>query len=349
MVRLLEVITPVPRDAWAEVLRAAPHAGVMQTPDWLDCICDAGPWSDASRLYRFDDGRRAVLPFARRRLRPVLLAREASWPFDWGAGGPVADGPVGVDHTRLVFADLLANPALQRTLRPHALADPAWQAAPAGFAREEHATQILDLHGGFDTVWQTQFRSSVRRAVRKAEVSGLRVEVDRGGRLVDVFNGLYLSSVDRWAAAQHEPRAVGRWRASRANPPHKFHTVAQRLGERCAVWVAWHGDRPVASLIVLRQGSHAKYWRGAMDRELAAPTRANDLLHRLVIEDACLSGCVTYDMGDSRPGSGLARFKAGFGAQTYVSHSLRSERLPLSRIDKTLRHAAKRALGFQDL
>lgn len=346
---LLDVVVPAPRELWLDVLSASPEAGITQTPEWLDCICAVGPWTDATRLYLFDDGRRVVVPLARHRLLPPALAVEASWPFDWSSGGPVADGPVGLGHTSAVFADLLDHPVLQRTLRPSPLAEPAWRAAPAGFSRIEHTTQVLDLAGGFEHVWSTRFHSSVRRAVRKAEQCNLRVEVDRTGRLVEVFNELYRKSVDRWATAQHEPRPLARWRAHRANPPRKYRAVAQRLGDRCALWVAWQGDRPVAALIVLRNGDKAKYWRGAMDSALASPSRANDLLHRLAIEDACRSGCIRYDMGDSRPGSGLARFKAGFGAEEHVSYSYRTERVPVSRLDHAARLAAKRVLRFQDL
>jgi lipid II:glycine glycyltransferase (peptidoglycan interpeptide bridge formation enzyme) len=114
------------------------------------------------------------------------------------------------------------------------------------------------------------------------------------------------------------------------------------------VWVAWQDEHPAAALIVLRQGAQAKYWRGAMDRALASPTRANDLLHRLAIEDACRSSCTHYSMGESRPGSGLARFKSGFGAQEHLTETYRTERLPLTRIDHAARQTVKRALRFED-
>jgi hypothetical protein len=348
VVNLIHVITPAPRDTWVEVLNADAEALITQTPDWLICIRRAGAYTDASRLYLFDDGRRIVLPFARRQHRPPALATEGSWPFDWGIGGPLVDGPVDTGHTRGVYADLLSHPALARTLRTGPCADPAWRTAPPLFHRTKHTTQIVDLAGGFETVWSTRFRSSVRRAIRKAERANLHVEVDRTGRLIPVFYDLYQQSIQRWAAQQHEPLPLARWRAHRANPLRKFHTVADQLGDRCAVWVAWQAGEPVAALIVLRHLGQAKYWRGAMNSELASPTRANDLLHRLAIEDACQAGCSRYHMGDSRPGSGLAAFKAGFGAQPYLSHSYRAERIPLSAMDHQLRALAKRALRFRD-
>ena len=348
MVMLREVTVPAPREAWVDLLRRGAEATVTQTPEWLDCICATGPWTDASRLYRFDDGREVLLPLARRRHLPAALAVEGSWPFDWSTCGPVSDGPVTEAHTRAVFEDLLEHPALRRTVRLGALAGPAWRCAPAAFHRETQAIYTLDLSGGFDHVWGTRFQPSVRRAVRKAEQSGLRVEVDRTGRLVEVFNELYRASVARWAEAQHEPQLLARWRMQRANPPQKFRTVAERLGDGCAVWVAWQDEHPAAALIVLRHGTQAKYWRGAMDREVASPTRANDLLHRLAIEDACRSSCTHYSMGEARPGSGLARFKTGFGAQEHPTETYRTERLPLTPVDHAARATVKRVLRFKD-
>ena len=154
---------------------------------------------------------------------------------------------------------------------PLPYSDAAWDSAPASYVRDRYHSYVLDLDGGFDEVWRNRFRSSVRRAVRKAEREHVRVEVDTTGALIEDFDRLYRLSVERWAQAQHEPQLLARWRSGRANPRSKFEVVADRFGERCAVWLAYVGTRPAAGLIVLRHGRHAKYWRGAMDAELAAP------------------------------------------------------------------------------
>jgi lipid II:glycine glycyltransferase (peptidoglycan interpeptide bridge formation enzyme) len=233
------------------------------------------------------------------------------------------------------------------TLRTGPGADAAWSEAPAPYVHDVHHTYVVDLSGGFEEVW-SRTRSSTRRAVRKAERSNLRVEMDSGGALVADFDRLYRLSVDRWALAQHEPRILARWRSARANPRRKFEMVANRLGGQCSIWLAYVGLRPAAGLIVLRHGAHAKYWRGAMDADLAGPVRANDLLHRLAIEAACSTGCHSYHMGESRPGSGLARFKEGFGAREQRASAFRAERVPLSAAEARARAVVKRALRFRD-
>ena len=348
MVRICTVVSPAPPAAWADVLRADDEAVVSQTPEWLSCICAIGPWSDASRYYEFDDGRRVVLPLVRRSHLPGT-AVVASLPYGWGSGGPLADGPVSPDHTRLVWADLLGRGALVRDVRFGPRTPEPWHAAPECFRRTEREVEVLDLTGGFGTVWSERFRSTARTAVRKAERSDLEVRVDRSGRLVGTFHELYRLSIDRWAVRQHEPLRLSRYRAERANPRRKFEVVAERLGDRCTVWVAYHRGRPAAGLIVLRHGRQASYWRGAMDVDVASPTRANNLLHRLAVEDACASGCDSYDMGESRPHSSLARFKTSMGATPCRTPSFHYERLPLTWGAEHAKGLVKGLIRFRDV
>jgi len=208
---------------------------------------------------------------------------------------------------------------------------------------------VLDLDGGFGQVWQHRFRGTARTAVREAEGSGLEVETGRSGRLLGEFAGLYEKSIQRWAAQQREPLWLSRWRTNRATSPHMMALVAEHFGTECCIWVARSQGVPAAAIMVLRHGGYAKYWRGAMDKQLATPARANDLLHRLAIEDACKAGYRWYDMGYSRPGSPLATFKEKLGATLYSSYVLRAERLPIHATARISRDAAKRVIGFKDV
>lgn len=344
------VVSPAPREIWEDMANRDPAAVATQTPAWLDCVCHDGRFSDASRLYEFSNGRKAVLPMARRSRLPRLLTSEASWPFDWGAGGVITSGgPLNAEEVAVIFDDLAIKPALRVSLRINAPAQPVW----SGLSRREfttihHTTHVLDLRGGFNHLWRHKFRSNVRRNVRKAERSSIEVSVDRSGRLIPLFCDLYEQSIIRWAEQQHEPLRLARWRIRRANPTHKFATVARVFQTSCAVWIASLSGEPVAALITLRHGEHAKYWRGAMNKDAASPVRANDLLHRLAIEDACITGCRSYYMGDTRPGSSLARFKEGFGATPHLTPTYRRERLPLTAADASIRGLVKRALGVHD-
>ena len=331
------------RPAWEAALAADELAVASQTPAWMDALCACTGMVDVSRAYVADDGRRLVLPLARRR----LVRAEASPPAGWGAGGLV--GPqVAAGDVAAVLADVLGGPAPRTSVRPDPSRDAAWgAAAPAGAVRTPLMAQSLPL-GSFDEVWSHRFTGRVRGHCRRAERAGLEVESDAGGRLIPVFDRLYRLSVERWAEQQHEPLRLARWRARRRDPPQKFALVARHLGAACRVWVAWREGEAAAAIVVLRHGGHATYWRGAMDKALVGKTGANQLLHRLAIEDACATGAREYHLGDSSPGSGLAEFKRGFGAVERHYGAYRFERLPLTAVEHGARTAVKRVLRFRD-
>lgn len=345
----LEVTSPAPREAWQGLVDRSDNALITQTPRWLDCICATDPYEDASRLYEFDDSGAIVVPFVRRRGWPARLIAQDAWPSEWGIGGPVAAETPGPKQVRDVFGDLARLRANRVSVRFGPDVDPAWlSAVPSDFTTLPHTTYILDLDGGFDDVWGRRFKAPVRTAVRKGEKAGVDVEVDRTGRLVPAFYALYQHSVARWAQQQNEPLALALWRRQRIDPLCKFQTVAETFAESCAVWLATYQGQPAAAMMVLRHGPHAKYWRAGMVKELAQPSRAPTLLHKLAIEDACAAGCRFYHMGDSVPGSSVSVFKERLGARGYPSFGYRREVLPLTSIDRLWRSAAKRLIGFKD-
>ncbi|MEV5437067.1 GNAT family N-acetyltransferase [Streptomyces sp. NPDC052682] len=343
------ITSPAPREAWWQLSRQDADAHVSQTPTWLDCLCGTGPYRDASRLYEFDSGSRIVVPLVRRRSGAAWLDAEESWPADWGIGGPLSSGAVAPAEARAVFEDLARLAALRVGVRFRPEGSDVWEGTvPAGFWREPHMTQRLDLDGGFATVWERRFHRHVRREVRKAERSKAEVDVDRTGRLVPQFYSLYEQSIERWAAQQHEPLALARWRRRRAFPRNRLEAVAARFGESCTIWMASCDGEPAAAIVVLSHGGHARLWRAAMNRDLAHPLRVNPLLQKLAIEDACAAGYRHYDMGESSPGSSLASFKAGFGAESHSSPRYVRERLPVSAAQRNLRRFVKTVLRFQD-
>lgn len=343
-----DVISPAPRDVWEDMLAHDSHALISQTPAWLDTICATENYRDASRLYRTADGRQMVLPLVQQTQRPTSLAVSASFPVGWGMGGLVASGELRTEDVAAMFADLDQNTGLRVGIRPNPLQGDLWaSAAPRGIVRIPRVAHVLDLEGGFETVWERRFRGTKRTAVRKAEKSNLEVACDTTGKLVPVLYDLWEQSIVRWAQQQHEPVWLARLRGHQRDPIRKFHLMAQNLGTACKIWVAWLQGEPVAAILVL-QGKNAHYTRGAMNQELAGPLRANDLLHRHAIEDACQAGCRYYHMGETGQSSSLSQFKEHFGAQPHDYAEYRLERLPITSADKRLRGFVKRVIGFRD-
>lgn len=344
---------PAPRTEWLALLEQDSEALPFQHPSWTDAVVAVSGGRDASRLYELPSGRHAVLPAIARPAvglpRGALLALLSN-PFGWGAGGLVVPGTdLAAEDTAAVLADLAHLPALSVSVHPTPRRGAAWSgAAAAGWVAKPHTAHVLDLAGGFETIWAQRFTSKTRGAVRKAERAAVTVEHDDTGRLVPQFDRLYRCSVDRWAAQQHEPVWLARARARRRDPIRKFAAVASLLGGACRFWIARVDGEPVAGMATLQLGEHVVYWRGAMDKERATPVRANELLHRSAIERAVVDGARLYHLGDSAPGSGLARFKESLGAVPVAYETLGHERLPLTAADAALRRAVKRVLRFRD-
>jgi len=344
------VTSPAPRAVWQSLIQSDADAVVSQSLAWRDAICGAGRYQDVSRLYEFPSGRSVILPLARHRRGLPWLAVAASWPGAWGVGGPISQGGrTNAPEAAAVLADAAQGGGLGVKIQLRYNADGAWLREAGQFQVEDHGFLVLDLAGGFGHVWQHRFRSTARTAVRKAERSDIDVDVGRSGRLLSEFCGLYDKSIRRWAGMQHEPLRLTRWRTMRETSPRMLASAARSFGQDFATWVARSRGEPVAAIIVLRSGGQAKYWRGAMDKELAAPLRANELLHRLAIEEACRDGYRFYDMGFARPGSHLAEFKKKLGATLHTAHTLRAERLPLHALDRRSRDMVKRVIGFHDV
>jgi lipid II:glycine glycyltransferase (peptidoglycan interpeptide bridge formation enzyme) len=197
----------------------------------------------------------------------------------------------------------------------------------------------------YGDVWKTRFTGSARTNVRKAERSQLTIEKDTTGRLLPVFYGLYELSIDRWAGGNRVQQRLARWQAHRRDPLRKLERIADHLGDDCSVWVAWHQGQPAASVILVR-GSSTSYTKGAMNKDLAGPTRANYILHKLAIEDACDRRCSYYHMGDTGNSRPLAQFKTRLGAAAYPYSEFHVETLPITRVERSLRDAARRIVGF---
>jgi lipid II:glycine glycyltransferase (peptidoglycan interpeptide bridge formation enzyme) len=173
------------------------------------------------------------------------------------------------------------------------------------------------------------------------------VECDTTGRLLGIFDKLWLLSGRRWAAQQGGTGLacpLARLRGRRLNPQSRWQQIAERTGDGVAIWVARHRGEPVAAIVVLR-GPNDHYTRGAMHKELAGPSRANLLLHWLAIQDACRRGARWYQMGQSGwDGDQAGRFKENFGARAFEFPELRLERFPITRMARIARGAVKRVI-----
>lgn len=341
------IVTGADRAAWAEIAAADPSALPEQSPEWTDAICDASAYADVSRMYRFADGRRFVLPLVARRGMPRAARQLWSFPNAWGIGGPVGedlDRDV-VDH---IVDDLAALGAARVSIRVDPLDDPHWQhLATDGRALVLPRTaHVAELHADAEShlaALSKQTRFNIRKAARR----GVRVEVGTGGALLDDHYQLFLASVDRWAGRQNEPLALARWRAARRDPLDKLERIGVHLCDRFRVVVGYVNDRPAASAVILL-GPTTRYTRGAIDAGLVRGTNASEAVHWRALELAYEHGASRYNMGETGSAEGLARFKERFGAVAVPYAEYRLERVPITGVDRAARRLVKKVVGFTD-
>src|SRR5262249_14090020 len=255
------------RPAWLELVHQDQSLALSKTPQWTDCICSCDHFSDATLLFRGDDGRRLILPRLRKTGIPSFLGLFAAPPRHWNLGADTSGvlgegGPPSPEETRALIDEIRRHAGLRTRIVVSKDEARVWASvAPSAIYSINRTAQVLDLSGGFSTVWSKRFTSKVRSNSRKAERRGVVVESDNTGRLIPVFDMLYRSSVDRWAQDRGYPLPLMRWLSQRQHPQGKFEALARKLGEHCTVWIAWRHGEPIAGVIVLAGGSRATYWR----------------------------------------------------------------------------------------
>ena len=285
------VTSPVPRAEWESMLRSDENAVVTQSLPPRDALLASGRYQDVSALYEFSSGRRVLMPMARSRWEPPWAARVSSWPGGWAAGGPITQGgPVTPAEAAAVLADVTRRGTLAAYMMLQPQADQVWLSEGARYFKiAERGWYLLDLSGGFEHVWQHKFRRVTRKAVRKAERSGVQIDVDRSGRLLGVVSDLYEKNVRQRAASRNQPVWFMRRQMSQVSPSDtELALVARHFGQDCATWVARFEGQPAAALVVLRSGPYAKAWAGGLDRAPAAQAGASEMLYQVIIEEACL-------------------------------------------------------------
>jgi hypothetical protein len=170
--------------------------------------------------------------------------------------------------------------------------------------------------------------------VHKAERSNVTVRVDTTGELLPVYYQIFMSWCARRGRERHLPAWFVQWSNRRRDPLDRFQRIIRHLDGAGRVYIAYHGEQPVAGAIFLVYNGHAIYLRGTNLREEAGPARANDYLQFLMIQDACEAGCRYYHMGTSAGVESLMAFKSGFGAEPTPVNHYSIERLPVARFSE---------------
>ncbi len=160
----------------------------------------------------------------------------------------------------------------------------------------------LDLRQSEETLF-AGFTNSVRRAIRKAEKSDVKVEITRTREAILAFYRLHVQT-----------------RRKHGLPPQPIsfflniyeEVIARDMG---FVVLAKSGNRPVAAAMYFQSGKKAVYKFGASDETLLE-ARGNNLAMWTAIKHLASTGAESLHFGrTSMDNDGLRRFKLGWGTK----------------------------------
>ena len=163
----------------------------------------------------------------------------------------------------------------------------------------------LDLSGGAERLL-AGCESGVRRAIRKAERAGVRVEFSLTVESLRCFYALYCNT-----------------RKKHGLPPQPFkffqriweHVIARDQG---FVALGWLGQRPIAGAVFFHVGMKALFKYGASE-EAFLPLRGNNLVMWEAIKRCAGSGYHELHFGRTSLGNkGLRAYKRGWGVQEHL-------------------------------
>jgi len=235
-------------------------------------------------------GGHAILPaFVVR--RPLLGTVVTSMPF-LDAGGPA--GAPGLAAPLLARLQREAEACGAALLEVRSLVPLPLPAEPS-LAK---ITLIRRLSPDAAHIWR-ELPSTVRNRVRKAEGSGVTVEMG-GVELLDDFYRVFSVNMRDLGSPVHAPRF--------------FRALFDAFGGAARILLARREGRPVGGLCTLVHGGILSApWASCLRAE--AIYSPNTLLYWEALRRGCCEGLAAFDFGRSSLGSGTHRFKRQWGTE----------------------------------
>ena len=296
MARSLDAVllNPLIDSRWDNLISRHRDANVFHSTAWARVLVDTYGHRPCYIQMSLNGNLLALIPIME--VQTMLTkSRGICLPFS-DYCGPLIFGKFGADRV----IQKLQQIAQERhwnyfELRNHSL-------APAGVpVAERYYGHSLDLRIGIEAV-TSNFASSVQRAVRKAQRSGLTVRIQSNTNAIAQFYKLH-ERTRRRHGVPPQPRSF-------LNNIHK-HLISP--GHGFVVMVEDRQD-PVAGAVFLKFGRQAVYKFGASD-ERRQELRANNLAMFEAIRHLAEAGAENLHFGRTETANqGLRRFKLSWGA-----------------------------------
>ena len=177
-----------------------------------------------------------------------------------------------------------------------------YQRIDTGFQGTEKKTIMMELRRDENSVWKS-FRDKTRNMIRKAQKSGLTAE--RGFHNLRPFYNVYASNMLKKGIAIHSFKF--------------FEKISEKMGGDAELIVAKKNGMPIGGTLALFSKDIAIYpfQAASIDSQRFAP---NDFMVWETIRSCIDRGISKLDMGESREGGNVYRFKTNFGGKPQDIH-----------------------------
>jgi len=304
--RVLSAHDPQGFAEWVELWESWPAREVFAHPNYVKlfarppdqplCAC----WRSA--------GERVLYPFVLRDLTAEPYWRSGLGPAadiatPYGYGGPFSWGPDDSSNLPASFwrhfdAWAAENCLVSEFVRFSLFADGLLPYP--GRLEENRKNVVRDLTPDEDALWM-DFKQKVRKNVKKARRSGVRVEIDSTGRRLSDFLRVYGHTMQRRHAPE-EYMFTGDF----------FRRLQDGLPGQFAYFHALHSDRVVSTELVLVSAEAVYSFLGGTHSD-AFDLRPNDLLKYEIILWAKRQGKRRFVLGGGyQPDDGIYHYKVAF-------------------------------------
>ena len=284
---------------WDAFVAAVPGATLSHKHGWREVITNAYGHQTFYLTARQDGEIAGILPLVH--INSRLFGNSfVSMPFQ-DYGGIAAEN-------QEAFQALLDHALHFKTERAARFVELRYREEPLPFAQYEgtaygeKSTLILDISSGAENLWKS-FSPKVRNQVRKAQKSGLSVQIGGAELLNEFYHPFAVNMRDLGSPVHHQ----------------KFFTEIFRVfGDNVRLALISEGKKTVGGLIVFFHKDMAIVPWASCYREYFSKC-PNNLLYWETMQYACSRGLARFDFGRSSLNSGTYHFKLQWGA---VPHPL---------------------------
>ena len=319
----LEPLKKEDSDVWDTMLRNCPNSTAFHSATWRDGL--AGSFKQLTPAYLLiqENGTTVGgLPaFVFKPIPSIKLLH--SMPWNQCGGIQLIEGTSGNINLLLQSVESHLNRIVSVqspcetvfTLSPWQTEDYGRRLNELGYCKyKESFTHLLKTHADYDVIW-AGYKKSIRKAVRKAQKSGVSVyESDREVDL-EAFYEIYLATQKRVMSVP-KPLSLMRF---------LFQSGLAKLV------VAKHGGLIIAGVLYLYFNRTVTPWCGGSVPEFLEYRPNNAILHH-IIKWACSEGYAWVDLGASPPENpGLINYKEQYRAKRFDYSSYLKVHSPVKR------------------